>query len=74
MKLNLLKQDDIFNSTCVKLFVRRMENILPTYLHGQLPSNFKTHDYETRQQEDIHQFAIKTELEKQSFNTKISVV
>ena len=73
-KLNLLRLDDIFTSACVKLFVKRMENSLPTYLHRQLPTNLTTHDYETRQQGDIHQFAIKTELEKQSLNTKISIV
>ena len=71
-KLNILTLNDIFLLNCCKLYQKSFKNILRPYLQSQLQTNSQTHNYETRQQSDIHCVAIKTSLEMQSLNFKVS--
>ena len=54
--------------------MKHLEHKLPKYLSQQLQANFEIHDHDTRQSQDIHNFSITSEFERQCFNTKISSV
>ena len=71
-KLNILTVNDIFLCNCCKLYQKSVKSILRPYLQSQLQTNRETHDYETRQQSDIHCTNIKTSLEEQCLNFKVS--
>ena len=71
-KLNFLTINDIFLTSCCKLYKKSARNILRPYLQIQLKTNSETHNYQTRQQGDIHCTNIRTSIEKQSLNFKIS--
>ena len=53
--------------------ISKRQNILPQYIVQQLIVNSNIHTYNTRQQSDIHYNPIRTKLEEQLINTKISV-
>jgi hypothetical protein len=71
-KLNFLTLNDIFLTNCCKLYQKSVNNILRPYLQSQLQTNCQTHNHETRQQSNVHCVNIKTSIEKQSLNFKIS--
>ena len=68
----LLKIDDIYTMQCIKLFLKNRQQILQQYLSQQLTTNNLIHRYNTRQQFNIHDTPIRTKLEEQQINTKIS--
>ena len=73
-KLNLLKIDDIFKLDCIQLYIKNRQNKLPHYLSNQLLTNEHFHSYNTRQTQNIHNLPIRTKLEEQQINTKVSIV
>lgn len=73
-KLNLLKIEDIYKMHCIKIFSNSRQGILPSYLTEQLLTNESFHNYNTRQITNIHNLPIKTKLEEQTLNMKISKV
>ena len=73
LKEKLLKVRDIYTLQCIKLFLKKRQNTLPQYIAQQLIVNSNIHSYNTRQQSHIHYNPIRTKLEEQLINTKISV-
>ena len=71
-KLNLMKIDDIYTVQCIKLYLKNNTDTLPPYHSQQLVTNSQIHDHFTRQQQDIHHNPIKTKVEEQLLNYKIS--
>jgi len=72
-QLNILTLNDIFLSNCCKLYFKSIKNNLRPYFEQQLQTNRQTHNYATRQQANIHYTNIKSNLETQLINYKISV-
>ena len=70
----ILKIDDIYKIECIKLYLKNRKNLLPNYLSQQLIANNEIHTYNTRQTDDIHNRTIRSRLEEQLLNTKISKV
>ena len=68
----LLKIDDIFQIACLKLNYKSAHNRVSNYIYNQLLPNSNVHEHVTRQQNDIHATNIKTYMEKQLINFKIS--
>ena len=57
---------------CIKLFSKNRQRILPQYIAQQLLVNSTIHTHNTRQRTHIHYNPIRTKLEEQLINTKIS--
>jgi len=72
-KLNILTVHDICLSNCCKLYFKSQNNKLRPYFQQQLRTNRQIHSYTTRQYDNIHYTNIRTNIEKQSLNYKISV-
>ena len=70
----ILKIDDIYKIECVKLYLKNRKNLLTNYLSQQHITNNEIHTYNTRQTDDIHNRTIRSRLEEQLLNTKISKV
>jgi len=73
-KSGMLKIQDLYITECFKLFLKNRKKTLPQYLENQLLPNFEFHNYNTRQVTHIHNLPIRTKLEEQQINTKISTV
>ena len=69
----LLKLQDIFKSSCLKLYFTTATNLDSThYLRNQLPPNSSLHHHNTRQSNHLHSFnSTSTTLSKQLINYKI---
>ena len=71
--LNLLTIDNLFTISCCKLYHKVMNRTVRNpYFLNQLPTNKSIHNYDTRRRNDIHHQNIKTNIEKQTLNSKIS--
>jgi len=73
-KLNSLKIRDIFTIECVKIVLKNRQNLLPPYFSQQLLTNNDLHSHNTRQRNNIHYLPIRSKLENQLINTKLSEI
>ena len=72
IKLRTLKLDDFFRLDCCKLFVKSKMLILKPYLRQQIQTNQSIHDHHTRQIHNIHQLNIRSSIQSQLLNYKVS--
>lgn len=73
-KTKVLKVDDIFCIECTKIVLKSRNKLLPSYFSDQIIVNSNLHNHSTRQSQDLHCNAIKSRLEEQLINTKLSIV
>jgi hypothetical protein len=68
----ILTIDDILNLECCKLYQKRIKNQLPPYFNNLLFTNSETHNYPTRQQDNIRIPNITTKMQEQYLSVKVA--
>lgn len=71
-KLKILKMDELFKIKCCKLYFNVKSGITKPYFIQSLLPTGEIHNYNTRQNHDIHQVRITKSIETQSINSKVS--
>jgi hypothetical protein len=72
-KHKILTLDDLFLANCCKIYAKIGNTIHHPYFTEELQTNRITHNYTTRQTENIHYTNITKLIEEQSLNYKISL-
>ena len=74
-KLALLNINDLYRHSCCMIYFKIKKKIINhPYFCNLLVTNSMIHNYETRQQQNIHCMNIRTNLEIQTLNRKISTI
>lgn len=71
--LKLLKLNEIYQTSCCKLYHKNLKGLLPLYFKNELQTITDTHQYHTRQYNQIYAHNINQELSKQTINYKIAI-
>ena len=71
-RLNLLTVDDAYRLSCIKLYHKKINNLLPPYFANELQEIESRHNHLTRQSNNIYIRPILSNLSKQSINYKIA--
>ena len=71
-KFNILTTHDIYRLSCCTMFWKRSNNKLPSVLHDLISLNNETHNYSTRQSNDIRPASTRNRLDHQCLSNKIA--
>ena len=71
---NILTLDDIYNLQCCKLYQKQLQNRLPSFFMNLFITSSETHNYETRQQNNIRPPNITLKIQEQFINFKVANV
>jgi exonuclease III len=73
-KTKSLRLEDIYRLECTKFFIKSRNGVLPSYFSNQFITNSQIHNYNTRHLQDLHGTVIRSTIENQLINSKISGV
>ena len=72
--LSILTIDDLFNMQCCKLYLKSLKHTLPVYFREQFRKVNDTHNYPTRQQDNLRPPTISCNLQNQLISVKVAKV
>ena len=73
-RLDILTMDDLFRIECCKIYLKSQKNKLPQYHSNQFIRAIDTHDYPTRQRDDLRPPTTMQSIQNQLLSVKVAKV